>query len=259
MSRHPAIGTTDELELQPFPSPSLSPITTTTENSEECDFKLCGALELESSQCIEQLWSIPSLFDENTKRSPTMEFKLSSSSLFNDSNKNSPTEKTNTTVQEKNTSMAIPKLVRQSQSAPVTTNFSAPIFLVSMAPLQSCLWDTRKGELAWGKFISETKIGVKEFSLMPEHILQRRMRIAMMCCAFQLSGCETIHALRLCMHKWLHLPHFDDFDSTEALLLNGEIKTIREICEQFTPLEGAHILQGIYKVHHLNLHEFHLA
>lgn len=142
-----------------------------------------------------------------------------------------------------------PKLRRESRSEPISPPMP-PIYLVSMAVEQSDLWDHEAGQKAWEKFIMETKTGLMEFSKYPEHVVRRNMRIALLCCAYDLSGCQLFNELRLCIHRWFTLPQFDDYSSLEAKLLSGDTRSIRQICETFTPEEGGAILEGIYRTHH---------
>lgn len=258
---HPAIGTTDELELQPVDL-TLSPITPQEDLN---DFKLCSELKLPPDQCIKQLWDLPTLFHETStttsapSRIPPPSLFAETPSLFNESEKKQEKkENPSTKEEEEEGSLSIPKLVRQSHSEPCPP-LPPPIYLVSMTPLQDDLWDRRSGVNAWDMFVRETKTGQDETKVIPYHAMKRNMRIAMINCAYQISGCELLSEFRLCLHKWLILPQFEDYDSIEAKLLSGDIKTVGELCEEFSAKEGARILEGIYKTHHTNLNEFHLS
>lgn len=253
--QHPAIGTTDELELQP-PDLTLSPITPQEDLNE---FKLCSELKLPPDQCINEVWRLPTLFDETSTTVPPAQGFLESTSLFSQIEK--PTETKEISTEEKDDKeedLSIPPLVRQSHSEPYSS-ISPPIYLISMMPLQDDLWDSNHGQSSWDIFVRDTKTGKQETDLLPEYTLKRNMRIAMMSCAYQLSGCELLSQLRICMHKWFSFPQFDNYIEIESRLLSGDLRTIRQICEEFTPQESALLLEGIYRQHHSHLNEFHLS
>lgn len=241
---HPAIGTTDELELN---KPTISPIT--AEEDFE-DLKLCSKLSIPSEACIQQLWDLPTLFNETAATLLPTEDNLETSSLYE--------KKEEKKEGEEEEGLSIPKLVRHSHSEPCYS-VSHPVYLVSMNPLQDDLWESRHGMNSWENFVRETKTGIREANFLPDYTMKRNMRIAMICCAFLISGCELLSELRLCLLKWLHLPKSDDYADIEARLLSGDIKSIRQICEEFTPQESGLILEGIYNTHHSNLNEFHLS